>query len=67
MESQSTIDNDKMPIIVNRRIIKHIENLYCWLAATCLEQQLALEFSKKLNTNPDTVRECPYSEPKNLP
>jgi hypothetical protein len=52
MESQSTIDNDKKPIIVNRRIIQNIEeNLHGWPIPTG-----SIGIVKEAYTNPDTLR-----------
>lgn len=55
-------------INIDERSFKTAEKEFAWLAQLVWGQQLALELSKKLNTNPDTVRgdKSPYREARNL-
>jgi fructoselysine-6-P-deglycase FrlB-like protein len=55
-------------INIDEGSFKTPEKEFAWLAQLLWCQQLALELSKKLNTNPDTVRadQSPYREARNL-
>jgi hypothetical protein len=55
-------------IEINENTFNGISKDFTWLAQLLYGQQLALELSKRLGTNPDTVRsdKSPYTEARNL-
>ena len=55
-------------IEINENAFPGVPKEFTWLAQLLYGQQLALELSKRLGTNPDTVRadQSPYKEAKNL-
>ena len=55
-------------IEINEKIFSGVSSEFTWLAQLLYGQQLALEFSKQLGTNPDTVRshQSPYKEARDL-
>ncbi len=55
-------------IEINEKKFNGISKEFTWLAQLLYGQQLALELSKSLGTNPDTVRadQSPYNEARDL-
>ncbi|PWU82596.1 MAG: hypothetical protein DLM72_00970 [Candidatus Nitrosopolaris wilkensis] len=55
-------------IEINENTFNGVSKEFTWLAQLLYGQQLALELSKSLGTNPDTVRadQSPYKEARNL-
>jgi fructoselysine-6-P-deglycase FrlB-like protein len=53
---------------INEKTFNGVSKEFTWLAQLLYGQQLALELSKRLGTNPDTVRsdQSPYKEARDL-